>query len=344
MNDGRAPPTSATRLLPHDFHSQGDRKMTEQATIKTAMNKRDILIAGATAAGILTTASKVRAAENPSETAGIGNADAGYIRTKDGVSLFCTDYGTGRPMVFLHAWALPSPMWDYQIAHLSERGFRCIAFDRRGHGRSSVPSGGYDFDTLADDLAAVLDTLDLTQVTLVGCSVSSGEMVRYLTRHGASRIARLVFVSPAATPFPTKAADNPDELPAEVYEGFRRHVLAHDYPKWLEENRPAFFTPETSLEMQNWIKGLMIGTPVKVAIECNRFACATDFRSELPQISLPTLVIHGDKDASSPLERGRRTAQLIPGAQFKIYEGAPHGLFVTHMERLNDDLANFAKA
>jgi non-heme chloroperoxidase len=178
----------------------------------------------------------------------------------------------------------------------------------------------------------------LGQVTLVGCSVSSGEMVRYLTRHGASR------VSPAATPFPTKTADNPDELPAEIYEGFRRHVLAHDYPKSLEENRSAFFTPETSLEMQNWIKELMIGTPVKVAIECNRFACATDFRSELPQIGLPTLVIHGDKDASSPLERGRRTAQLIPGAQFKIYEGAPHGLFITHMERLNADLANFAKA
>lgn len=275
-------------------------------------------------------------------TAKLGAADANFIRTHDGVSLFFSDWGAGRPMVFLHAWALPSPMWDYQIAPLSEQGFRCIAYDRRGHGRSSVPSGGYDYDTLADDLAAVLETLDLTEVTLVGHSFASGEMVRYLTRHGSRRIARLIFVAPAATPFPVRTADNPDELPAERYDAFRK-ILLRDYPRWLEENRRPFFTAETSAEVQNWIGELMRQTPLKVAIEFNRSGTATDFRAELARIDVPTLVIHGDKDMSAPLERGRRTAQMIPGAGFEIYEGAPHGLFVTHIERLNADIAAFAR-
>jgi pimeloyl-ACP methyl ester carboxylesterase len=217
------------------------------------------------------------------------------------------------------------------------------AYDRRGHGRSSVPAGGYDYDTLADDLATMLDRLDLKEVTLVGYSMASGEMVRYLTRHGAARIARLAFIAPAATPFLLKTADNPNGIPAEKFEYFRRNMLMRDYPKWLEDNRKPFFTAETSPQVQDWVRGLMLTTSLKAAVECNRSSTSTDFRAELPKIRLPALVIHGDIDASAPLAlTGRPTAALIPGAELKVYEGAPHGLFVTHKERLTADLLAFA--
>ncbi|HMF95256.1 MAG TPA: alpha/beta fold hydrolase [Vicinamibacterales bacterium] len=268
-----------------------------------------------------------------------------WIRTHDGQSLHYKDWGTGAPMVFLAAWALPSDMWDYQMVPLSAQNLRCVAYDRRGHGRSSRPGVGYDYDSLADDLAAVLDTLDLRDVTLVGMSMAAGEMVRYVTRHGAGRIARLVFVATAATPFRTRTPDNPRGIPAGQLDAFRNHVLLRDYPKWLEDNRPPFFVPETSPQMQDWIKTLMLGTSMKALVECSRSMSSTDFRAELRKISVPTLLIHGDKDVSAPIDlTGRLTAELIPRAQLKVYEGAPHGLFVTHMARLTADLLAFARS
>ena len=267
-----------------------------------------------------------------------------YIRTRDGESLFYKDWGSGAPVVFLSAWALPSDMWDYQMVPLSGQGRRCVAYDRRGHGRSSRPGSGYDYDTLADDLATVLDQLDLQDVTLVGMSMAGGEMVRYVTRHGTRRVSRLVFVATAATPFRTRTDDNPTGIPAEQLEYFRRSILLHDYPKWLEDNRQPFFVPETTPQLQEWIRMLMLGTSLKAVVECNRSMAATDFRRELPRIKLPTLLIHGDKDVSAPLHlTGKPTAALIPGANMKVYEGAPHGLFATHMERLTSDIAAFAK-
>lgn len=228
---------------------------------------------------------------------------------------------------------------------LSEQGLRCVAYDRRGHGRSSVPAGGYDYDTLADDLAAVLDRLDLKEVTLVGYSMASGEMVRYLTRHGAGRIARLAFIAPAGTPFPLKTADNPNGIPPEKFEYFRHNMLMRDYPKWLEDNKKPFATADTSPQILDWVVGLMRTTSLKAAVECNRSASSTDFRAELPKIKLPTVVIQGDIDVSAPLAlTGKPTAALIPGAELKVYEGAPHGLFITHRERLIADLLAFAMA
>jgi non-heme chloroperoxidase len=264
------------------------------------------------------------------------------IQTRDGVALHYRDWGEGKPVLFLHAWALPSDMWNYQMVPLSESGLRCIAYDRRGHGRSSDPGRGYDFDTLADDLATVLETLDLREVTLVGHSFASGEMVRYLTRHGPERVARLVFVAPAATPFLLRTADNPDGVDGSVFEHFRQNLLLRDYPKWLEDNARPFFVAETSRDMMDWVKGMMLRASMKALIECNRAMTSTDFRPELPRIAVPTLVIHGDKDASAPIDlTGRRTAELIRGAELKVYEGAPHGLFITHMDRLNTDLLTF---
>src|SRR3984885_11173160 len=205
-----------------------------------------------------------------------------FIETSDEVKLAYTDWGAGKPVVFIHAWALPSAMWDYQIGALSEQGLRCIAYDRRGHGRSSKPGGGFDCDTLADDLSALLTQLDLHGVTLVSQSFGSAEVVRYLTRHGAGRIEKIVLIAPAALPFVMKTSDNPNGIPAEQLEFFRTGVLQSDFPKWLEDGKKAFFVADTSPGLQDWIKELMLTTPLPVAIETNRQITSTDFRKELP--------------------------------------------------------------
>jgi len=309
------------------------------------MNRRRVLKSAAGIAGVALTAgaplSEARQAL-PSRTPGPRGP---YVETADGQQLFYKDWGSGAPVVFVAAWALPSDMWDYQMVPLSEQGLRCIAYDRRGHGRSSHAGAGYDYNTLADDLAAVLDVLDLQQVTLVGMSMAGGEMVRYMMRHGQQRIARLVFVATDGTPFRRQTADNPSGIPAERAEFFRRQLLLRDYPNWMEENRQPFFVAETSRQMQEWVRGMMLRTSMKALVECNRSMTSTDFRAELPRITVPTLLIHGDRDVSAPLElTGRPTARLIPGARLEVYEGAPHGLFLTHMERLTRDLVTFAKS
>jgi pimeloyl-ACP methyl ester carboxylesterase len=267
----------------------------------------------------------------------------GFIQASDGTSLAIRDWGKGKPLVFLSAWCCSSDMWSYQMTPLSQRGFRRIAYDRRGHGRSSAPGDGYDLDTLANDLATVLSSLDLHGVTLVGHSSASGEIVRYLTAHGGSRIDRLLFSAPG-WPYPTKSADNPDGLPAEALELFRQKIILRDFPKWLDEGKQSFFVAETSLAMQDWFKGMMLTTSMQAAIGFNRAISAADLRPEMARINLPTLVVHGDKDASNPIGCGRAVAQLIPGARLSIYPGAPHGLFITHLDRYNSELADFANA
>ncbi len=309
------------------------------------MERRDVLKVAASVAATTGVFGSMRAnaSQSPRSTVA-AQTSRPYIGLRDGERLFFRDWGTGVPIMFLAAWALPSDMWAYQMVPLCEQGMRCVAFDRRGHGRSSDSGRGFDYDTLADDLATILDTLDLRDVTLVGMSMASGEMVRYLTRHGAKRIARLVFVAPSATPFPTRTPDNPGGIPAERFDAFRQALL-RDYPKWLEDNRTSFFVPETSPQIQDWVRMLMLGNSLKAIIDCSRIMTGTDFRAELPQIRVPSLVIHGDKDMSAPLElTGRPTAKVIPGARLTVYEGAPHGLFVTHMTRLTSDLLAFAKS
>jgi pimeloyl-ACP methyl ester carboxylesterase len=266
--------------------------------------------------------------------------DRSFMETKDGTRLFVRDWGQGRPVLFVHAWALHADQWDYQVAPMLDRGLRCVVYDKRGHHRSDQPGQGYDFDTLADDLAAVIETLDLHDVTLVGHSMGCSEIVRYLTRHGNGRVSRIVLLAPT-TPFILKTADNPEGLDGQIFEGVRA-LWRTDFPKWVADNGPPFVVPETSPEMRAWIAGMMSLTPLPVLIECNRAMVATDFRAELKKIAVPTLLIHGDRDASAPLPlTGQRTAALIPGVAFKVYEGAPHGLFVTHMERVNADVLAF---
>jgi non-heme chloroperoxidase len=305
------------------------------------MNRRDILksTVGITGAAFVANSRQLEAAETRSTAT---PSRGPYVDTRDRQQLFFKDWGSGPPVVFLAAWALPSDMWDYQMVPLSEQGLRCIAYDRRGHGRSSPAGAGYDYDTLADDLAALLDTLDVQKVTLVGMSMAGGEMVRYITRHSARRVARMVFVATDATPVRMRTPDNPGGIPPERADIFRRQVLLRDYPNWMEENRAPFFVAETSRQMQEWVRGMMLRTSMKALIECNRSMTSADFRGELPKVAVPTLLIHGDKDVSAPLEvTGRPTARLIPNARLEVYEGAPHGLFLTHMERLTKDLLTF---
>ena len=265
------------------------------------------------------------------------------IRTNDGTSLYIKEWGNGAPVVFVHSWALNSDMWQYQTAEFAEHGLRCITYDRRGHGHSDQPSSGYDTDTLADDLAMVMNSLDVSNATLVGHSMGCGEIVRYLSRHGSKRVARIVLLAPT-TPFLKQTPDNPEGIPAAAFEAVRATWSA-DFPKWVEDNTPPFFTKETSSAMQQWGTSMLLATSLPIAIACNRSMVDTDFRADLRDVVTPTLLIHGDADASAPLPlTGARTAKLIPKCTFKIYEGAPHGLFLTHKQRLNADILEFIGA
>lgn len=297
------------------------------------MNRRDILISGL-AAGTVAAAAHPRAAWAKAPAT---------ITAKDGTRLFHRDWGEGQPVVFASSWALSGEMWAYQVAHLSERGFRCIAFDRRGHGRSDVPGHGYDMDTLADDLAAVIDTLGLKDVILVGHSMGGAEVIRYLGRHGTAKVKKVVLAA-AVGPYVVQTPDNPFGAPMAFHEATLKQY-ATDFPKWAMDNQAAFFTPQTSPEMQAWLTDQLLATPVPVAVAAFKALIGRDLRPDLARIDRPTLILHGDKDASAPLAiTGQRLAAGIAGAELKVYAGAPHGLFVTHMARFNADLETFFRA
>jgi non-heme chloroperoxidase len=266
-----------------------------------------------------------------------------YVETADGAQLYVRDWGKGPTVLFLGGWTLPSDVWGYQMTPLAEAGFRCIAYDRRGHGRSSDPGRGYDYDTLADDLAAVLDALDLRDVVVVAHSMAGGEAVRCASRGGAGRVARIVFIG-TTLPFLTKTADNPDGLDPALFEQSRQSVFVKGFPTVLQANLRPFLTPEASDAMVEWVRTLMLQCSLKAAIDCNKALTATDFRAELRALKTPALFIHGDRDVSAPAPlSAAKAAQLMPHATIKIYEGAPHGLMLTHAARLNRDLMEFAR-
>jgi pimeloyl-ACP methyl ester carboxylesterase len=230
-------------------------------------------------------------------------------------------------------------VWGSHIAALTGKGFRCIALDRRGHGRSDATSQGYDADTLAGDVAAVIKQKDLKQVVLVAHSMGSVEAVRYCAMHGMDRIERLVLAAPT-TPFTTQTPDNPDAIPSALIKA-QHEAIAKDFPKWIAENESPFFTPETVVETRNWIKNMMLSVPLPIALMCGRTMAATDTRRDLQKIVKPTLIVHGDKDASAPLPlTGAKTAKLIANSKLIVYREAPHAIVLTHRERfLADTLA-----
>ena len=296
------------------------------------MNRRDILTS-ALAAGTVAAVAQARPAQAAPR--------APTIRAKDGTALFHRDWGEGRPVVFVASWALTSEMWAYQVAELSD-GYRCIAFDRRGHGRSDPASRGYDIDTLADDLAAVIEGLGLRDVTLVGHSMGCSEIVRYIARHGTGRVRNVAMLAPA-TPYLVKTDDNPYGVPMDNYDRLVA-TWKTGFHRWMRDNQAPFFTPDTPAMVQDWLTGQMLTTPLPVAIATFR-ANLGDRRPDLAKIDRPTLILHGDKDASAFIDfTGRRVAAGVRGSVLKVYPGAPHGLFVTHMDQVNRDLETFLKA
>ena len=309
------------------------------------MNKRNVLQwAAATAVvGLLSESqSSVTAAERVLKKTPAPWPQGSVIERDDGTSLYFRDWGCGKPIFFVHSAAVDSRIFQYQMVALADAGFRCITFDRRSHGRSSDPGRGYDFDTLADDVAAVMDALDVSGATLVGHSMGCGEIVRYLTRHGSERVARIALLAPTL-PFWLKTPDHPmgvdlSELQAERATWFR------DYPKWVADNAKPFFSADTSNEMIQWGIRMLLDTPLHAIIATNISVTDTDFRAELPRITVPTMILHGTADVSCPIDfTSRRTAALIPNCELKVYDGAPHGLMITHLDRVNEDLLNFAK-
>lgn len=270
-----------------------------------------------------------------------------FVTGAGGTSLFTSAWGEGRPVVLLAGAGMSSTMWDYQRVHLADNGCRAISYDRRGHGRSDDPGTGYDYDTLADDLAAVLEFHDVRDGVLVGHSMAGGEIVRYLTRHGSERVAKIALVA-TTLPYPVRTEDNPHGIDLAAATAVRER-WKRDFAQWARDLAPPFV--RTGLPGCDASEALveqriadMLRTTLWAHIEFNRAGVGTDFRAELPEIAVPTLIIHGDTDASTPIERsGYREADLIPGSELIVYENAPHGLFLTHRDRLNEDLTAFAK-
>jgi len=313
------------------------------------MNRRNVLKVVASAfsgAGLLGMGvNPARAEGRKSGTMKSKSSSTPLIETRDGVGLFYRDWGKGRPVVFAAPWAMGSDWWEYQMVFLASQGLRCIAFDRRGHGRSDEPSGGYDFNTFADDLNSVIERFDLHQTTLVGQSMGCGEVVRYLSRHGAARVERIVLIG-TVTPFLLKTEDNPDGMDASYFERVR-HALCSDRPNAIAGYAPVFFgAPKNAVssEMMRWFTDMILRCSLRVMLDVQHAFSETDFRSDLRAVAVPTLVIHGDNDAGTPFEiTGRKTAALISGSQLTVYEGAAHGLNITHAEHLNQDLLAFIR-
>jgi pimeloyl-ACP methyl ester carboxylesterase len=267
-----------------------------------------------------------------------------FIETADRTSLFVTDWGSGPPVVFTHAWGLRSDQWTYQVPALTDAGLRCVLYDRRGHGRSDRPATGYDIDTLADDLADVIDHFGLHEATLIAHSLGSKEAIRYLTRHGDARISRLVLVAPV-TPLLRRTADNPGGLdPALIDANYA--AVAADVPKWctdFEAAGPYFGTSAGgSPGLIDWTMRMIVDTPLPVLLATLTVNADVDMRAELQKIQVPALIIHGDQDASAPIDiTGRKTAELIGGARLTVYPGAGHGLYASDHDALNADLLAF---
>ncbi|WP_354637697.1 alpha/beta fold hydrolase [Kitasatospora camelliae] len=270
-----------------------------------------------------------------------------FFETADGTRLAYEDYGRGPAIVFVPSWALNSDMWEYQIPYFTDRGHRCVTLDRRGHGRSERPSTGYDLDTSADDLAALLDHLDLREVTLVGHSIGGAEVARYLSRHGEERIARVAFVS-AVLPFLKLTEDNPEGVPEAVLQDTLDDFRT-DRPQWFTRQAQAWY----ATHLKNRVSEALVDWTLRQCMSASPWATAqllassfhTDHRDGLRRISVPALVVHGGADfGAPPAVTGRRTAELIPGADYREYPTAGHGLFVTHRDQLNADLLEFVKS
>ncbi len=271
-----------------------------------------------------------------------------YFEANDGTSLHYNDWGSGKPVVLVHGWPLSADMWEYQSVHLAQNGFRVVTYDRRGFGRSGQPWSGYDYDTLSDDLAALIEKLDLRDVALVGFSMGGGEVARYAGRHGTGRLSRAALVA-AVTPYLLKDDSNPDGVDRSVFDQMV-DGLKKDRPGFLAGFAQLFYGAgllnfSISSDFLQWSQNMAMLASPKATIDCVRAFSETDFRADLPKLQVPTLIIHGDADTTVPLAvAAEKAAKLVPQADLRIYKGAPHGLFYTERDRLNADLLAFLRA
>ncbi len=270
-----------------------------------------------------------------------GHGTSGAIETRDSQRLFYVDKGAGQPVVLVHGWTLSSAIWNAQTDWLAANGMRAIAYDRRGHGQSSKPEGGYDYDALTADLATVLDKLDLTDVVLVGHSMGAGEVVRYLARHGTRRVSRVLLVAPT-TPYALKTADNPEGVDRAVFD---RMVAALKINRtgYLAAGAPVLLGRNAEPILVEWAMSIALQAAPQAQIGCLRALTETDFRPDLEAVTVPTLILYGSGDAPPTPANARRTHAGIAGSRIGLYEGAPHALFVTDEERFNRDLLAFAR-
>lgn len=271
------------------------------------------------------------------------------ITTKDGTQIYYKDWGSGQPITFSHGWPLSSDAWESQMLFLAEHGFRCIAHDRRGHGRSSQPWHGNEMNTYADDLAELFEALDLKNAIMVGHSTGGGEVTRYIGRHGTSRVAKAVLVG-AVPPLMLKTEANPDGVPMEVFDGLRAGSLA-DRSKLYQDlasgpffgfNRPGAKVSQGMID-SFWMQGMMAGH--KNTYDCIKAFSETDFTEDLKKFDIPTLIIHGDDDQIVPIgTAGMASNKLVKNSILKVYPGGAHSLGDTSKEQLNADLLEFAKS
>ena len=323
--------------------------MSKLITTNVGISRRKILIGGAcmASAASLPAVTMAATARSKSSKQNKGGYPMTTITTKDGTQIYYKDWGKGQPVVFSHGWPLSADALEDQMFHLVSRGYRCIAHDRRGHGRSSQPWNGNDMDTYADDLAELVQKLDLKSAIHVGHSTGGGEVARYIGRHGTKRVAKAVLIG-AVPPLMLKTAANPGGLSMEVFDGIRANVLA-DRSKFFKEltipfygyNRPGAKISEGVRE-SFWLQGMMAGFPA--AYFCIKAFSETDMTEDLKKMDIPTLFLHGDDDQIVPIADSAMLAvKLVKNGTLKVYKGGSHGICTTQKDEINADLLAFIK-